>query len=235
MGTNFLETHPLFKDYLASDASVKDCGFPWDRIDVTNTGEVLPCCFAQETLGNVTQTGLAGVIDGPRRIALQEDVAAGRLSPLCFNAPCPFSRNTMSADWITFFPADRFAPQVGEWQDSQIVYRPVRGDGLIFAGPYRFLPAARMRAEFIFSGHFGLGESRVAKALVAGKIILEITDATGHVHARSEVPTIEIESSPALRFRIEGYHRQRFEFRASASGVNFSLLFKGVRLSGSPA
>jgi hypothetical protein len=235
METSFLEKHPLFKDYLEPGSSVKDCGFPWDRLDVTNTGEALPCCFAQETLGNVTQIGLSGVLEGPRRVALQQDVAAGRLSPLCFNAPCPFSRNTMSSDWTTFFPADRFAPDIGEWQDSQIVYRPIRGDGLIFGGPYRFLPTAQMEAKFIFSGQFGFEASRVAQALVTGRVILEITDATGHVHARSEMPTIEIESAPALRFRLEGYHRRRVEFRASVAGVNFSLLFKGVRLSGSPA
>jgi Iron-sulfur cluster-binding domain len=235
METSFLEKHPLFKDYLEPGSTVKDCGYPWDRIDVTNTGEVLPCCFAQETLGNVTQIGLDGVLEGPRRLALQQDVAAGRLSPLCFNAPCPFSRNTMASEWTTFFPADRFAPHLGEWQNSEIVYRPARGNGLIFGGPYRFLPTAKMQAEFVFSGNFKLGSSRVAQALVTGHVILEVADATGHVHALTDVPAIEIESAPALRFRLDGYHRQRCEFRASAAGVNFSLLFKGVRLSGSPA
>src|SRR5579871_497590 len=124
METSFLQEHPLFKDYLHSGATVKDCGYPWDRIDVTNSGEAVPCCFAQETIGNVLQIGLDGVLEGPRRIALQEDVAAGRLHPLCFNAPCPFSRNTMKSPWATFFPADRFLPHLGVWNGADIGYRP---------------------------------------------------------------------------------------------------------------
>ena len=231
-----IQDHPIItREYISPGSTLRDCGFPWDRIDVTNTGEVLPCCFAQETLGNVIHVGLAGILEGPRRKALQDDVREGRLNPLCFNAACPFARNSMAPGWTTFFPADRFAPHIGEWQDSQIAYRPARGDGLIFGGPYRFLPMAEMKAEFIFSGHLGFGANRVVQALAAGQVTLEIRDATGHVHARSEVPTIEIESAPALQFALEGYHRHRFEFRASATRVNFSLLFRGVRLSGRPA
>jgi hypothetical protein len=235
MKTSFLEEHPLFKDYLHQGSTVQDCGYPWDRIDVTNTGEVLPCCFAQETLGNVLQVGLRGVLEGQRRLALQDDVTAGRLNSLCFNAPCPFSRNTMKSAWSTFFPADRFSPQLGEWEGSRIAYRPARGDGFIFGGPYRFLPGAEMQAQFLFSGHFGLESSRIAKALGTGHLILEVTDALGFLHARAEVPTSEIESAPALNFCIEGYHRQRCEFRAYARGVNFRLIFDGVRLTGTPA
>jgi hypothetical protein len=235
METSFLDENPLFKDYLHEGSTVKDCGYPWDRIDVTNTGEVLPCCFAQETLGNVIQLGLPGVLEGPRRLALQDDVTGGRLNSLCFNAPCPFSRNTMKSAWSTFFPADRFALQLGAWEGSQIAYHPKRGDGFIFGGPYRFLPGAEMRARFIFSGHFGLGSSQLGKALGTGHIILEVTDALGIMHARAEIPTSEIESAPELHFRIDGYHRQRCEFRAYARGINFSLIFKGVRLTGTPA
>jgi len=234
MATSFLNEHPLFKDYLHPGATVKDCGYPWDRLDVTNTGEVLPCCFAQETIGNIVQTDLENVLNGQRRLALQQDVAAGRLNSLCFNAPCPFSRNTMKLPWRTFFNADRFLTHLGEWNGSEIAYRPGRGDGLIFGGPHRFLPAAVMEAEFVFASYLGSGASRVAQALGTGHLSLEITDALGHVHARADVPISAIESAPALRFRIEGYHRQRCEFRAHARGVNFSVLFKGVRLSGSP-
>ena len=235
MEINIIDEHPLFKDYLHDGATIKDCGFPWDRIEVTNMGELLPCCFAQETLGNVMQLGLDGVLEGPRRLALQADVSAGRLGPTCFNASCPFARNTMKSPWTTYFPADRFLPHLGEWQGPHIAYRPARGDGFLFGGPYRFLPAAEMQAEFIFSGHIGLGSSRAARALATGWITLEIIDALGHVHGRSEVSTADIESAPVLRFRLEGYHRQKCEFRASARGVNFGLLFKGVRLSGSHA
>jgi len=236
MKAKLLEDHPIItREYVKPGSTLQDCGFPWDRVDVTNTGEVLPCCFAQETLGNVIQIGLAGILEGHRRTALQEDVAAGRLNPLCFNAACPFARNTMASEWRTFFPADRFSPKLGEWQNSEIAYRPARGDGLIFGGPNRFLPSAEMEARFIFSGNFALASSSIANALCTGHVILEIADALGHVHARSEVPTKEIEDAPSLRFRLEGYHRQRCEFRASARGVNFSFLFKGVRLSGSPA
>ncbi len=235
MATNFLEEHPITRQYLKPDVKVKDCGFPWDRVDVTNNGEVLPCCFAQETLGNVAQIGLAGVLEGPRRIALQGDVSAGRLNPLCFNAACPFTRNTMKSEWTTFFPADRFVPQVGEWQYPDIVYRPTRGNGLIFGGPHRFLPASVMDATFIFAGFVSFGTNRTTHALATGNVILEVVDATGRIFAQTKVPIEKIESEPSLRFQVEGYHRQRCEFRAHAEGVNFSVLFKGVRLSGSPA
>jgi hypothetical protein len=235
MATSFLEKHPLFKDYLEPGTTVKDCGYPWDRIDVTNTGEVLPCCFAQETLGNISQIGLAEVLQGPRRLALQNDVSAGLLNPICFNAPCPFSRNTMASEWTIFFPANRFTPRLGEWQDSDIFYRPTRGDGLIFGGPNRFLPASVMEAAFIFAGFVRFGANRTTLALATGSVSLEIVDATGHIFAQTKVPIDKIESEPSLRFQVEGYHRQRCEFRAHAQGLNFSLLFKGVRLSGSPA
>jgi hypothetical protein len=234
MATNFLEGHPSSSQFLKPGVLVKDCASPWERIDVTNTGEVLPCCFAQETLGNVIQLGLAGVLEGPRRLALQHDVMAGRLNSLCFNAACPLSRNTMKSAWATFFPPDRFMPVLGEWQGTEIAYRPIRGDGFIFGGPYRFLPGADMQAQFIFSSDFGLEPRPVAKDLSKGHVILEVVDAVGFMFARHEVPINEIESTPALRFTIDGYHRQRCEFRAYVRGVQSGLLFKGVRLTGTP-
>ena len=96
----------------------------------------------------------------------------------------------MKSAWSTFFPADRFALQLGEWAGSQIAYHPKRGDGFIFGGPYRFLPGAEMRARFIFSGHFGLGSSQIGKALGTGHIILEVTDALGIMHARAEIQRV---------------------------------------------
>ena len=235
MRRSILDRHPLFKDYLRTGSTVMECGYPWDRLDVTNTGEALPCCFAQETLGNVLQLGLDGVLNGPRRRALQEDVSAGRLHPLCFNAPCPFARNTMRRGWETFFPADRFLPRLGEMEGSTIAYSPSRGDGLIFAGPDRFFPEAAMEARFVFAARGTFGPGRTVNALATGVLILEAGDTTGQVFARGEVPISEIETAAPVRFQIEGYHRRRCEFRAHARGVNVSLLFSGIRLSGAPA
>lgn len=234
MATRF-EEHPSFKDYLRPGATIQNCGFPWDRIDVTNTGEVLPCCFAQETLGNVVRDGLAGVLEGPRRLALQADVTAGRLNSLCFNAPCPFARHSMTEGWSTFFPADRFQPGLGEWDDGNIVYRPGRGNGIIFGGPHRFLPAAQMEATFEFAWLSSPRANDTVLALATGAVILEIVDATGRIFAQTAVDVRRIDSAPALPFRVEGYHRQRCEFRAHAQRVNFGFWFKGVRLTGRPA
>jgi hypothetical protein len=234
MATRF-EQHPSFKDYLGPGATIQNCGFPWDRVDVTNAGEVLPCCFAQETLGNVMRDGLAGVLEGRRRVILQSDVAAGRLNSLCFNAPCPFARHSMTSAWTTFFPADRFLPHLGEWHDTDIACRPNRGDGIIFGGPHRFLPAAQMEATFEFSWPNSPPAGYTLLALATGRVTLEIADATGRIFAQSAMDTRGIHSAPPLSFRVEGYHRHRCEFRAHAQGVNFGFLFKGVHLSGGPA
>lgn len=229
------ETLPAKKSLAPPPESIKDCTFASDHITVTNTGEVLPCCFAQESIGNILRSGVEAVLGGPKLRILREDVSAGKMNPLCFNASCTYVRSSMKSDWTTFFPADRFSPQLGVPSGIGIFYCAASGDGFIFAGPHRYMPTAFMEAQFIFSSFSGAPRKMsgpMVPQLGRGYVVMEIVDETGQMYVRSEVPALVLPLAPPMKFSISGYNRRRFEFRAYAKDVHIDLLFKGVRLSG---
>lgn len=209
---------------------LSDCEAPWNRIDVTNGGEVLACCFTQETLGNVLRDGLDAVLNGERRRQLQEDVRRNRINPGCLNAACMYAPMSVRRPWTVHFPADRFTIR-DKLVDGVAVYEPSAGDGLFAEGPARFLPAAHIEAAVEFSR---TRPSFFAGA-PAGKVRVEVMDERGLSHGETTRGlSWRRKSTLRLPFSLPEVLRYRFGFRIWLTGIHEAVRFHGVTLKGTP-
>lgn len=73
--------------------TVKDCDYPWTWMMVTADGGVKPCCFASLPLGNLHDSTVENVWNGPAAIELRSFIKADKIHPICANAPCKFVQN----------------------------------------------------------------------------------------------------------------------------------------------
>ncbi len=206
-----------------------DCPHPWDRLDVTASGEALACCFAQESLGNVITLGLDAVLDGPRRARLQGDVAANRINPTCLEAPCIYAHASTRRPWTVHFPADRFSHS-GDPADEAVGYDPKSGDGLLAAGPWRYLPAARVDARVLLARP-GL----ILPFSSTGSVRVEVVDEAGtrYVQAHRRLGWRR-DQGLQLHFSLPKRRRLRMGVRIWLTGVNGPLRFGGLVLQGEP-
>lgn len=78
--------------------TVKDCRYPWTWMMVTADGEVKPCCFAHLPLGNLHETTVDGVWNGPVAMELRRFIKADKIHPVCEGAPCKFVQNMRQTD-----------------------------------------------------------------------------------------------------------------------------------------
>ena len=201
------------------------------RIDVTNGGEVLACCFAQETLGNVLRDGLATVLHGERRRLLQDDIRRNRINPGCFNAACMYAHKSVQRRWTVRFPADRFTIR-DQLIDGAAVYDPSVGDGLFVDGPFRFLPAAHIEATL----HFSHIRRSLFAGAPAGTIRVELLDERGTHHAEATGGlSWRRKSTLRLSVSLPEILRYRFSFRIWLAGVAETVCFNGATLKGTPS
>lgn len=208
---------------------ISDCPHPWDRLDVTATGDALPCCFAQETLGNVRSDGLAGVLHGKRRLQLQEDVQAGRINPACFNAPCMYAHDSIRMPWRVFFPPDRFHT-AGISRNSRALC--LAWPGRVFvSGPQRFVPQASIEARFLFAAPFWwLYPAKFAPTLQ----IAAVNDAGVCLSEKEFVLPPQHRFALSLAFVIEQPLRARLSLHVRARRMFLPVWFEGMELSGTP-
>ena len=68
------------------------CNFPWAKLSVLYTGEVVACCYDYDgkyVLGNVNESTLADIWNGPRikhlRASLTSGVVANKMCQNCEN------------------------------------------------------------------------------------------------------------------------------------------------------
>lgn len=76
--------------------TVKDCHYPWTWMMVTADGAVKPCCFAPGQLGNLHDSSVEEIWNGPVVVELRGFIKADRIHPTCANAPCKFVQNSQA-------------------------------------------------------------------------------------------------------------------------------------------
>jgi radical SAM protein with 4Fe4S-binding SPASM domain len=60
------------------------CTQPWDRAIVQSNGDVRPCCYGADIVGNIATQGFEGVVNGEKLIALKKSLLTGQdLQPQC--------------------------------------------------------------------------------------------------------------------------------------------------------
>lgn len=60
---------------------------------VTADGAVKPCCFAPVPLGNLHDSEVDEIWNGPTAIELRQFIKANMIHPICMGAPCKFVQN----------------------------------------------------------------------------------------------------------------------------------------------
>lgn len=60
---------------------------------VTADGSVRPCCFASGQLGNLNESSIEDIWNGPGAIELRRFIKADKIHPMCAGAPCKFVQN----------------------------------------------------------------------------------------------------------------------------------------------
>lgn len=78
--------------------TVKDCHYPWTWMLVTADGEAKPCCFAPGHLGNLYESSVEGIWNGPEAIELRSYIKTDRIHPICAGAPCKFVQGTLALE-----------------------------------------------------------------------------------------------------------------------------------------
>src|SRR5262249_30091708 len=62
------------------------CMQPWNRVIIQADGQVLPCCYGADAIGNIATQTFEDVANGDKLVALKESLLTGRgLSPQCQN------------------------------------------------------------------------------------------------------------------------------------------------------
>jgi radical SAM protein with 4Fe4S-binding SPASM domain len=73
------------------------CDFPWRRMVIAWTGDVVPCCHDYDvklSLGNVRDQSLASIWNGEKMLALRQEFMSGRVSnPVCRDCEHRYKNN----------------------------------------------------------------------------------------------------------------------------------------------
>jgi MoaA/NifB/PqqE/SkfB family radical SAM enzyme len=72
--------------------SFERCEFPWKSMHIKVNGDVYPCCFLSKPMGNLLESGIDGVWNGPAYQRLRRSVAMGTYE-VCKGAHCKFVTN----------------------------------------------------------------------------------------------------------------------------------------------
>jgi MoaA/NifB/PqqE/SkfB family radical SAM enzyme len=103
------------------------CSEPWMTINVNASGEVRPCCFNDDILGNLHEQTLEEIWNGAGYTALRAEQAAGVVSPGC--EVCVRNGRVKQSPWLA--PA---APAVSTSPTAPIVLE-TPADGELVSGP----------------------------------------------------------------------------------------------------
>lgn len=69
-----------------SPGMTRVCTQPWDRVVVQSNGDVRPCCYGADVVGNVSTQGFEDVVNGEKMVALKKSLLTGQdLQPQCRN------------------------------------------------------------------------------------------------------------------------------------------------------
>ncbi len=88
------------------------CTQPWDRVIVQSNGDVVPCCYGGDAVGNVASQPFEQVVNGEKMVALKKSLLTGvDLPPQCRNCVGEPAGTTdqLKANLQNYFDA-RFPP-----------------------------------------------------------------------------------------------------------------------------
>ncbi|UXI70678.1 radical SAM protein [Tahibacter amnicola] len=91
--------------------SVSHCTFPWKWLVVTEKGDVMPCCFTNEPIGNLRDQSVDEVWNGKAMKTLRRRITQGRVHPLCARAGCAYLASRPDKDGV---PVGYTRPQLTE-------------------------------------------------------------------------------------------------------------------------
>jgi hypothetical protein len=70
------------------EVEIRDCRFPWDTLQVLSNGDVRVCCWITGPVGNLKDTTIEEIWNGPAIRELRESILRNETHPLCRHAPC---------------------------------------------------------------------------------------------------------------------------------------------------
>ena len=79
-----------------------DCVAPWEWMLVNVNGDVRPCCYVQQSFGNIRQQLPEEIWNGADYREMRRYLAQGKLPPQCRNAACKYARGS----WMYSNPTD---------------------------------------------------------------------------------------------------------------------------------
>jgi radical SAM protein with 4Fe4S-binding SPASM domain len=72
---------------LAFAGETRDCLDPWYQPFIQTNGDVWPCCWFYDALGNVNSEGFDQIMNGPRFQELRRELLTGALGNACRKCP----------------------------------------------------------------------------------------------------------------------------------------------------
>jgi MoaA/NifB/PqqE/SkfB family radical SAM enzyme len=105
------------------------CSEPWMTINVNASGEVRPCCFNDDILGNLHEQTMEEVWNGPGYSSLRADQAAGRVSSGC--EVCVRNGRMKQSPWMV--PREPVPAGAGAAAGPVVLETPA--DGELVSGP----------------------------------------------------------------------------------------------------
>jgi radical SAM protein with 4Fe4S-binding SPASM domain len=70
--------------------TIKDCKHPWNYLQILANGDVRPCCWASDIVGNLIESTMDEIWNGETMEDLRKCVMNGETHRLCKNSPCPY-------------------------------------------------------------------------------------------------------------------------------------------------
>ena len=93
--TNSDNSQPAKSDKIEEDLTYTDCRYPWHTVQILADGEVRPCCWSAESLGNLHDNDLEYIWNGKKCRDLRKHILNGKIHEVCLDAPCIYVQNEM--------------------------------------------------------------------------------------------------------------------------------------------
>ena len=78
---------------VAPHGDLRECVAPWEWMAITEAGEVRPCCYIVNPLGNLKESSPEEIWNGAEYREMRRDLARGVLPRQCRNAACKYVRS----------------------------------------------------------------------------------------------------------------------------------------------
>ena len=70
--------------------TIKDCNYPFGSLEVFINGDVRPCCWSGDKVGNLNDSTMDEIWNGKLMMELRDYIMNDKVHPLCRNAACKY-------------------------------------------------------------------------------------------------------------------------------------------------